>query len=101
MSTEATIMPDSHIPNDQSASAIDDTPGSPIAEHRRSQAKDRATSNEWDASKVPPSQFQKRKGSIYATPGSRDGHVEANKRESKESTKWGFGWFKSDKKADK
>lgn len=31
-----------------------------------------------DASKVPPSQFQKRKGSIYATPGSRDGHVDRN-----------------------
>jgi len=27
-----------------------------------------------DASKVPPSQFQKRKGSIYATPNSRDSH---------------------------
>jgi hypothetical protein len=24
---------------------------------------------------VPPSQFQKRKGSIYSTPNSRDGHV--------------------------
>jgi hypothetical protein len=31
-----------------------------------------------DASKVPPSRFQKREGSIYATPGSRDGHVERN-----------------------
>lgn len=31
-----------------------------------------------DASKVPPSRFQKRKGSIYATPGSRDGHVDRN-----------------------
>lgn len=28
-----------------------------------------------DASKVPPSRFQKREGSIYATPGSRDGHT--------------------------
>lgn len=28
-----------------------------------------------DASKVPPSQFQKRKGSIYSTGSSRDGHV--------------------------
>ncbi|CRK27603.1 hypothetical protein BN1723_013997 [Verticillium longisporum] len=27
---------------------------------------------------VPPSRFQKRKGSIYATPGSRDGHVDRN-----------------------
>jgi len=37
--------------------------------------KPRRMSREWDASKVPPSQFQKRKGSIYSTPGSRDGHV--------------------------
>ncbi|PQE13754.1 C6 zinc finger domain containing protein [Rutstroemia sp. NJR-2017a BVV2] len=29
-----------------------------------------------DASKTPPSRFQKRKGSIYATPSSRDGHVD-------------------------
>lgn len=31
-----------------------------------------------DASKTPPSRFQQRKGSIYATPGSRDGHVDKN-----------------------
>jgi hypothetical protein len=31
-----------------------------------------------DASKVPPSRFQKRKGSIYAVPPSRDGHVDRN-----------------------
>ena len=35
-----------------------------------------------DASKVPPSRFQKREGSIYATPGSRDGHVEKNTRKA-------------------
>lgn len=29
-----------------------------------------------DASKTPPSRFQQRKGSIYATPSSRDGHVD-------------------------
>lgn len=39
---------------------------------------DRRGSAEWDASKVPPSRFQKRKGSIYAVPGSRDGHVDSN-----------------------
>lgn len=33
-----------------------------------------------DASKVPPSRFQKREGSIYATPGSRDGHVDRNQQ---------------------
>ncbi|KAL8399597.1 hypothetical protein RB594_000117 [Gaeumannomyces avenae] len=41
-------------------------------------AKDRRQSDEWDASKVPPSRFQKRKGSIYSTPNSRDGHVDRN-----------------------
>ncbi|KAM0247094.1 hypothetical protein ACHAQJ_009972 [Trichoderma viride] len=40
--------------------------------------KDRRLSDEWDAAKVPPSRFQKRKGSIYATPSSRDGHVDKN-----------------------
>ncbi|POR37388.1 Uncharacterized protein TPAR_02385 [Tolypocladium paradoxum] len=49
--------------------------------------KDRRLSDEWgsaeylvppDASKVPPSRFQKRKGSIYATPNSRDGHIDRN-----------------------
>jgi len=41
----------------------------------------RRTSKEWDASKVPPSQFQKRKGSIYATPNSRDAHVGGKDRD--------------------
>ncbi|KAF2703348.1 hypothetical protein K504DRAFT_451846 [Pleomassaria siparia CBS 279.74] len=36
---------------------------------------DRRMSKEWDASKVPPSRFQRREGSIYSTPSSRDGHV--------------------------
>jgi len=43
-------------------------PNSPEQRQRR-------MSKEWDASKVPPSQFQKRKGSIYATPSSRDAHT--------------------------
>jgi hypothetical protein len=65
-------------------SAIDDTvrndsgslspPGSP-------EARDRRMSREWDAAKVPPSQFQKRKGSIYSTPGSRDSHHENKDRD--------------------
>jgi hypothetical protein len=38
-------------------------------------------SKEWDASKVPPSQFQKRKGSIYATPSSRDAHTTGSDRD--------------------
>ncbi|EWC48646.1 hypothetical protein DRE_01868 [Drechslerella stenobrocha 248] len=41
---------------------------------------DRRMSKEWDASKVPPSRFQKRAGSIHATPASRDGHVDRNDR---------------------
>ncbi|KAH6635229.1 hypothetical protein B0J18DRAFT_462348 [Chaetomium sp. MPI-SDFR-AT-0129] len=40
--------------------------------------KDRRDSDEWDASKVPPSRFQKRKGSIYAVPPSRDGRIDSN-----------------------
>src|SRR5689334_3753184 len=42
---------------------------------------DRRMSREWDASKVPPSQFQRRKGSIYSTPSSRDGHVKGSSRD--------------------
>ena len=45
--------------------------------------KDRRMSREWDASKVPPSQFQRRKGSIYSTPSSRDGHVKGSERDQK------------------
>jgi len=41
--------------------------------------RDRRMSKEWDASKVPPSRFQKREGSIHATPASRDGHIDRNK----------------------
>ncbi|KAF2248762.1 hypothetical protein BU26DRAFT_518978 [Trematosphaeria pertusa] len=41
----------------------------------------RRMSKEWDASKVPPSQFQRRKGSIYSTPNSRDGHVKGSSRD--------------------
>ncbi|KAI8666123.1 hypothetical protein NCS52_00814500 [Fusarium sp. LHS14.1] len=59
---------------------VDQSPvvGSPPQDRRASDAQDRRMSDEWDASKVPPSRFQKRKGSIYATPGSRDGHVDRN-----------------------
>ncbi|RPA89340.1 hypothetical protein L873DRAFT_1722180 [Choiromyces venosus 120613-1] len=41
--------------------------------------RDRRLSKEWDASKTPPSRFQKVEGSIYATPNSRDGHIARNK----------------------
>ncbi|KAI0889593.1 uncharacterized protein GGS22DRAFT_148674 [Annulohypoxylon maeteangense] len=45
----------------------------------RTVSRDYSNTDEWDASKTPPSRFQKRKGSIYATPSSRDGHVERNR----------------------
>ncbi|KAH8787720.1 hypothetical protein BGZ57DRAFT_924214 [Hyaloscypha finlandica] len=51
-----------------------------VAKENVSPSKDdrRQSSDEWDASKTPPSRFQQRKGSLYATPGSRDGHVDKN-----------------------
>ncbi|KAI1089091.1 hypothetical protein F5B19DRAFT_495731 [Rostrohypoxylon terebratum] len=45
----------------------------------RTASRDYSNTDEWDASKTPPSRFQKRKGSIYATPSSRDGHIERNR----------------------
>jgi hypothetical protein len=36
------------------------------------------TNERTDAAKTPPSRFQQRKGSVYATPNSRDGHVDKN-----------------------
>jgi hypothetical protein len=57
-----TERPDSDIPEESNA------------------MRDRRMSKEWDASKVPPSRFQKRAGSIHATPASRDGHVDRNDR---------------------
>ncbi|KAK6827623.1 hypothetical protein PG990_009236 [Apiospora arundinis] len=44
----------------------------------RKSSKDYSHTDEWDASKTVPSRFQQRKGSIFATPSSRDGHVERN-----------------------
>ncbi|KAI1163694.1 hypothetical protein F5B18DRAFT_306803 [Nemania serpens] len=52
---------------------------SPPLERERINSRDYTHTDEWDASKTPPSRFQKRKGSIYATPSSRDGHVERNR----------------------
>ncbi|KAK4103561.1 hypothetical protein N658DRAFT_557387 [Parathielavia hyrcaniae] len=51
-------------------------PKSPIWTTSPTIREERRSSDEWDASKVPPSRFQKRKGSIYAVPGSRDGRVD-------------------------
>jgi len=61
---------------DMFAEKTDTTPEVPVAQ------RDRRMSKEWDASKVPPSRFQKREGSIHATPASRDGHVDRNKLKS-------------------
>jgi len=68
--------------SDNPFSATDGTKGeagdvqdSSISPPNSPNSKQRRTSKEWDASKVPPSQFQKRKGSIYATPSSRDAHT--------------------------
>jgi len=64
--------------NDQYAVREDD-PSSTSLEAVPATSQDRRQStDEWDASKTPPSRFQKRKGSIYATPSSRDGHVDRN-----------------------
>jgi len=63
----------------QKQDAVGDLGTSPQLESG-SPKQDRSMSKEWDASKVPPSRFQKREGSIYATPGSRDGHVDRNQQ---------------------
>lgn len=59
----------------------------PAADHRRMSA-------EWDASKVPPSRFQRRKGSIYSTPASRDGHIDKNYAEKYHEKLAEKGWGK-------
>ncbi|KAI1369315.1 hypothetical protein F5Y08DRAFT_150599 [Xylaria arbuscula] len=76
---------------------FNDTLGSnsPI-ERQRTNSRDYTHTDEWDASKTPPSRFQKRKGSIYATPSSRDGHVERNRDAVEEfhkahSKRWSIG----------
>ncbi|KAK4245469.1 hypothetical protein C7999DRAFT_34159 [Corynascus novoguineensis] len=53
-------------------------PTSPTSPPAQPGNKDRRYSDEWDASKVPPSRFQKRRGSIYAVPSSRDGKIDSN-----------------------
>jgi len=50
--------------------------------------------DEWDASKTLPSAFQKRKGSIHATPSSRDGHVERNTQHAYLEKLKEKGWHK-------
>ncbi|KAJ6443109.1 phosphatase PSR2 [Purpureocillium lavendulum] len=69
---QAKQQPEQHAPAADNPLVMNESPvtGSP--------KQDRRMSDEWDASKVPPSRFQKRKGSIYATPNSRDGHIDRN-----------------------
>ncbi|KAH8808895.1 hypothetical protein F5884DRAFT_385609 [Xylogone sp. PMI_703] len=56
-----------------------DTASSPALSPQPSPPQDRRLStDEWDAAKTKPSAFQKRKGSIYSTPSSRDGHIDLN-----------------------
>ncbi|KAF2451727.1 hypothetical protein P171DRAFT_426200 [Karstenula rhodostoma CBS 690.94] len=57
--------------------------GTALLQTQQSPTQARRLSREWDASKVPPSQFQRPKGSIYATPSTRDGHVERADRDHK------------------
>ncbi|KAI1203882.1 hypothetical protein F5X97DRAFT_317902 [Nemania serpens] len=64
---------------DQSQFTTTHSADSPPLERERTNSRDYTHTDEWDASKTPPSRFQKRKGSIYATPSSRDGHVEKNR----------------------
>lgn len=79
----------------------DSTADPATIEEPSSPKRDRRMSREWDASKVPPSQFQKRKGSIYSTPSSRDGHIERNNvvwntkydKKEKKKTKDGKEWI--------
>ncbi|PGH27003.1 hypothetical protein AJ80_01387 [Polytolypa hystricis UAMH7299] len=60
------------------------SPYSPLSEtrSRSRESEDRRLSREWDASKVKPSQFQKRKGSIFSTAGSRDNHLSRKDRDA-------------------
>ncbi|KAF2829470.1 hypothetical protein CC86DRAFT_404109 [Ophiobolus disseminans] len=62
-------------PNTSTQAAVNATGSSSSA------ASERRSSDTWDASKVPPSQFQRRRGSILSTPNSRDGNVERGDRD--------------------
>lgn len=52
---------------------------------------------------MPPSRFQKKEGSIYATPGSRDGHTKGKERDEKYFDKLrekGWGMRKKESKKE-
>lgn len=63
------------FPNSSTDPSTDSTNSGTQATEAKSPIQDRRLSREWDASKVPPSQFQRPKGSIFATPKTRDDHV--------------------------
>ncbi|KAK8052533.1 hypothetical protein PG993_003918 [Apiospora rasikravindrae] len=67
----------------------------------RKSSKDYSHTDEWDASKTVPSRFQQRKGSIFATPSSRDGHVERNLEKDAEFHKQHSKRFSFSKVKDK
>jgi hypothetical protein len=70
---------ESFIPESNSTMATSLTPTN--TEESASASGERRASDTWDASKVPPSQFQRRRGSIYSTPNSKDGSVERGDRD--------------------
>jgi hypothetical protein len=69
------------MPPTDSSTKTTATTTSHSSEAHFSESGERRLSDSWDASKVPPSQFQRRPGSIYSTPNSKDGHVERGDRD--------------------
>ncbi|KAK7958027.1 hypothetical protein PG988_012875 [Apiospora saccharicola] len=91
-----------HNPVAQHPEAVQHDVG--MQRHERKSSKDYSHTDEWDASKTIPSRFQQRKGSIFATPSSRDGHVDRNLEKDaefhkKHSKRFSFSKVK-DKAAD-
>lgn len=77
----------------QTAEPYQEAPGlSDLSSSPTSNGTDRRMSIEWDAAKTPPSRFQRRKGSIYSTPASRDGHVDKNYAEKYHEKLVEKGW---------
>jgi len=66
------------FPKSETGTGKEAAPLSPTSPVEPTVDQQRRGSDEWDASKVPPSRFQKRKGSIYAVPHSRDGKIDSN-----------------------
>lgn len=79
MASRANTQEQRHIPGEVTAMDSMNTPDMidfsrfDMTAVRGGEQRDRRESREWDAAQVPPSQFQRRKGSIFATPSSRGG----------------------------